>query len=413
MGSRKRSRPNPKVEAPREALQDVVAGQSAQAAVPTNTEGHIEHASNNKDTASRVSNPPLPDGNLIKVCFRSESCHLFTNALQSHSSRAWYASGSWPRVQKASPSTQIARETILADKPKNAPNSVDFSRFEPRKTDATSASASSSLPRSTDPGEVKGFQEPILADTGAEVQEVTVQDAGADKRSDATNGCSNPSKGDPVEAQRPIAASGWREWFGLSNVEQKAHSELPQQNISGGNEASLGESTKQQRPQASSADPSISEEAASSKSKGDNAVMAPVPSSSWFNVWPGSASNKKMAEITPGENRPADTFMLGVPAVETPIRFESKRPLPGSTWAFWSKDSQRPAEKGDEAEEPGELAVTGEASQDNPAHVHVTILEESKDNIGKKTNKRGRQLPDDVQESAPKALHSDLSNKKQ
>lgn len=408
MGSRKRSRPNPKVEASREAPQEVVAGHPTQAAVPTTTEGHIEHASNNKDTASSVSNPSLPDGNLIKVCFRSEGCHLFTNALQSHSSRAWYASGSWPRVQKASPSTQVARETILADKPKNAPNSVDLSRFEPRKTDATSASASCPLPPSTDPGEVKDGQEPILADTGAEAQ-----DAGADKRSDATNGRSNPSKGDLVEAQRPIVASGWREWFGLSNVEQKVRSELPQQNISDGNEASLGESTKQQRPQVSLVDPSISEEAASSKSKGDNAVTAPVPSNSWFNAWPGSASNKKMAEITPSENRPADTSMLGVPAVETPAQFESKRPLPGSTWAFWSKDSQRSAENGDEAEQPGELAVTGEASQDNPAPVHATILGESKDTRGKKTNKRGRQLPDDVQEPAPKALHSDLSNIKQ
>jgi hypothetical protein len=194
MGSRKRSRPNPKVEAPREAPQDVVAGQSAQAAVPANTEGHIKHASNNKDTASSVPNPTLPDSNLIKVCFRSEGCHLFTNALQSHSSRAWYASGSWPRVQKASPSTQVARETILADKPKNAPNFVDFSRFEPRKTDATSAAASSPLPPSTEPSEVKEDQEPILADTGAETQKVMVQDAGADKRSDATNGHSNPSK---------------------------------------------------------------------------------------------------------------------------------------------------------------------------------------------------------------------------
>jgi hypothetical protein len=69
MGSRKRSRPNPKVEAPHEAPQDVFAGQSAQAAVPTNTEGHIEHASNNKDTTSSISNPSLQDGNSIKVCF--------------------------------------------------------------------------------------------------------------------------------------------------------------------------------------------------------------------------------------------------------------------------------------------------------------------------------------------------------
>ena len=141
--------------------------------------------------------------------------------------------------------------------------------------------------------------------------------------------------------------------------------------------------------------------------------MAPVPSSSWFNVWPGSVSNKKHAEVIPSESHPADASALGAPETEIPVGIESKRPLPGSTWAFWSKDSQRPAEKGGAAEGPGELAVTGEASQDNPAPAHATILGESKDDKGKKTNKRGRQLPDDVQEPAPKALHSDLSNKKQ
>ena len=59
MGSRKRSRPNPKVEASPEAPQDVVTGQAAQAAVPPNLEGHIEHASSNKDYSFKHFQPIL------------------------------------------------------------------------------------------------------------------------------------------------------------------------------------------------------------------------------------------------------------------------------------------------------------------------------------------------------------------
>ena len=172
--------------------------------------------------------------------------------LQSHSSRAWYASGSWPRVQKASPSTQVARETILADKPKNAPNSVDFSRFEPKKTDATSASASGSLPPSTDPGEIKEGQELILADTGAEAQGVTVPEADTDKHSNITNGSSNPSKPDPGEAQRPnhgfwMAGMVRTHKSGTKSCRMSCRQS---QILSGGNEASPGNPIKQQSPQA-------------------------------------------------------------------------------------------------------------------------------------------------------------------
>jgi hypothetical protein len=254
----------------------------------------------------------------------------------------------------------------------------------------------------------------ILADIGTEAQGVAVPEASTDKHSNITNDNSNPSNLSPVEAQRPTTASGWLEWFRLTNVEYKAHSEQSQlQILSGDNKASPGKSVKQQSSQAPPVDPPIPEQTTSSKSEGENEVMAPVSAGSWFNVWPGSPSNKKMTDVIPTENPRTDASTLEAPAAETAVGMESKRPSPGSTWAFWSKDIQTPVEKGSEAEEPGELAVTGDASQDNPAPAHVTILGETKDDKGKKINKRGRQLPDDVQEPAPKVLHSDLSNKKQ
>jgi hypothetical protein len=183
--------------------------------------------------------------------------------------------------------------------------------------------------------------------------------------------------------------------------------------MSNGDEDILGESNKQRSPQESSVDPVISTQTPPSKFEGEDVVMAPVPSSSWFSVWPGSASNKNVAEITTSNVHPADTSTRGESLVEAPAGVEVKGPLPGSTWAFWSKDSQRPTKNGVEAEEPGELAITGEASQNNPSPANATILREIKDERVKKTNKRGRSLPDDVQESTSKSVHSDLSNKKQ
>lgn len=250
------------------------------------------------------------------------------------------------------------------------------------------------------------------SDTCIEVQGDTVPEASTDNHFNIANSSSNPPRVDPVEARRPTVASGWRGWFSLSNMEQKAYSELPQlQNISSGHEDALSESNKQQSLPGSSADMLLPEQTTSSKFKGENAVMVPVHSSSWFNIWPGSASNKSMAETTTTESRPADTSVIRLPTIEA-SRVESNRPVPGSTWAFWSKDSQRPAQKGDEAEEPGELAITGEVTQNDPASAHAATLGERKYDRGKKTNKGGRQLADDVQEPAPKALKPDLSTSK-
>ncbi len=73
MGSRKRLRTNPKVEASPEAPQNVVAGQAAQAAVPLKTSGHADHATGNGGAASSSANSFLQETSSIsiKVCFRS------------------------------------------------------------------------------------------------------------------------------------------------------------------------------------------------------------------------------------------------------------------------------------------------------------------------------------------------------
>lgn len=304
----------------------------------------------------------------------------------------------------------MARETILADKPRNAPTSVDFSRFEPRKVDATSPPAFGSILPSIDPGEVKDSQNRMPVDNSTLPQGTTVEEPSTDRDSDTTNNTGNTSNPKLVDTQRQVTASGWLEWLGITNSEQKAPSKtLKMQGSDSGAEASCGKTTEQQDSHASLTDPPFSEPTTVSPSIGDGAITTPILTTSWFNVWPGSGLNIKSADIIPADESQTDASAIDGPVAEMPVGTESKRPSPGSTWAFWSKDSRR---QGVQTQEPGELAVTGESTQDNPAPAHTTISEESKGAGGKKTNKRSRQLPDDVQEPASKALHSDAPNKR-
>lgn len=302
----------------------------------------------------------------------------------------------------------MARETILADKSKNAPASVDFSRFEPRKADPTSP------PSTVDPGEVKDSQDLMLTDNGAETQVKMLHEESTIKAPGIITTTINSAGPKLVETQKPITAAGWLEWLGIANVENKARSELSQPQASNSHtvETNAGNPMEQQHSAASLIDQPILEPTTLPSSRGEITTVAPASTSSWFNIWLGSASNNKTTDATPASDPQIDSSTEAAPATETPIVVDSKRPLPGSTWAFWSKDSRRPFEKGAEAEERGELAVAGEATQNNPAPARAVVFEGDNGDRVKKTNKRGRQLLDDVQEPAPKALHSDVSNKR-
>jgi hypothetical protein len=194
-------------------------------------------------------------------------------------------------------------------------------------------------------------------------------------------------------------------------VDHKERSEMSQTRASkSDDEVNTGKSTEQQNSEASLMDPSMSKTTTVSSPK-DDAAMAPISTTSWFSIWPRSGVTTKATDVVPTSEAQPDDTSLGPPVAEIPVGTEPKRPSPGSTWAFWSRDSRTLVESA-EAQESGELAVTGEATQDNPAPAHTAILTGNEGDRGKKSSKRGRQLPDDVQEPASKALQSDVSNKR-
>src|SRR5277367_604504 len=67
MGSRKRSRPNPKVETPLQSHKEVVEEPTAKAAVPC-TDGSVDHTSTTQDSTPSTSNSFIPDVSSVKVC---------------------------------------------------------------------------------------------------------------------------------------------------------------------------------------------------------------------------------------------------------------------------------------------------------------------------------------------------------
>lgn len=120
-------------------------------------------------------------------------------------------------------------------------------------------------------------------------------------------------------------------------------------------------------------------------------------STSWFGLWATAApstagSSKKQTAPKTDENDP-DTVMTDAP--EKP----ATEPASGSSWAFWSVESSKKTSKPSEAtKDIGELAVTGEASQNKPEPAKAIEIKEDKKT---KSNKRGRPVSTEyVDESA-------------
>lgn len=120
-------------------------------------------------------------------------------------------------------------------------------------------------------------------------------------------------------------------------------------------------------------------------------------STSWFGLWataaPSTASSPKKDAPATDNGNDHDTVMTDEP--EKP----SNEPPAGSSWAFWSADSNKKAIKPPEgAKEVGELAVVGEASQNKPEPAKTMTVKEDKK---PKTNKRSRPLSTEVVEEPP------------
>jgi hypothetical protein len=322
---------------------------------------------------------------------------------------SWY--GTWPR--KSIASTQVARETILADKPANGTSTSDLSRFEPKKSPVVTAAR----PPSMNLGKGKETLDITMGGTQDEDNAV-VSDKKIDQSSavgdvdmgGSTNVTEDTAPPPPQEqksaplpepdAPRPATSSGWLGgWLSKPPV---------QSSTTQGQEPSSTESKLPEQPplvEPPQPEQPIPEVSAQSTSK---TPTAPTSSTSWFGLWSTAAPStvteapKEQIPVTL-KSADSDTVMEDAPP---PAKVTA-----GSSWAFWSTEPpKKVGEPSATSEDKGQLAVAGEPSQNSPEPAKVTT---AKDNKKTKTTKRGRpQSVELVDEAVRKAAQLDPASSK-
>lgn len=306
---------------------------------------------------------------------------------------SWY--GTWPRKSLAS--TQVARESILADKPTNS-STIDLSRFEPKKSPATTSAPTDARPPSMYLGKSRETSEISRgggvsdvdgpADKGNKTIKASSLKGGTPTVDEGPEGRDEPSRADEIPA-RPATSSGWLGgWLSrpagyVPSIPDKAPEVAPT--------VEVGERStfEEQIPE-----PGVtihSEDA-------PNSTVPHAASSSWFGLWPTAAPSN--ATEAPKEEIPVkirendgDAVISDVPTHEASSP-EQAVPAAGSSWAFWSSEpSKKSAEMPNKPATSGEVAVTGDASQDKPQPSKTATVKQDKQS---KPNKRGRSQSSEI-----------------
>lgn len=315
---------------------------------------------------------------------------------QLNSKNSWY--GTWPR--KSKPSTQVARESILADKPTNGSSSTELSRFEPRK----STSMADGRPPSMYLGKSKETSDISMSGTietdaidkvGRDNQTLSISEnpkTESDKNVDKVDckDCESPSQKEPDTVQRPMTSSGWLGgWLGRSTQPSNAK-DGAQDNSPAPKTAEQPQQTPQQESSITAPNLDTSQQ-----------VTVPTASSSWFGLWSTAAPStvdeapKEQIPVKLAENN-TDSAMQ-----DASVSKSIAEPIVGSSWAFWSTDpTKKGAKPTDDSKETGQLAVAGDLSQSHPEPAKTTTV---KDDKKSKPSKRGRPVSVEVDESSQKS----------
>ncbi|ESZ98394.1 hypothetical protein SBOR_1272 [Sclerotinia borealis F-4128] len=301
--------------------------------------------------------------------------------------------GTWPR--KSIASTQVARETILADKPSNG------SHYDQRKP-----SSVASRPPSMFPGKSKPASEITL---GVPPQEAPNNETNSKDDENVPRDVVNPqtprarflresdtpkeitSTSSPVAeiAERPATSQGWLGWLGMPSPTSK-------------DLVPMVEEPRRQNPEEIPSDETI----ISQQTILDETIQVPdqtlSSSRSWFNLWPASqppvpAEGLKEPIVTQVMEDNPDIVMEDAsedapkPAPPTTPSRSTIQPG-GYTWAsaFWYTDNNKTST--DLLETPdkggiGELAVSGDQSQSHPLPAKVVPAVDTKASQADKKSK--------------------------
>ncbi|PQE33447.1 S-adenosyl-L-methionine-dependent methyltransferase-like protein [Rutstroemia sp. NJR-2017a WRK4] len=407
--SRKRSKPDPKVEQQCTTQPQAPSQASLQ---PAKSTPELRH------TASKTSAQQNDDS----------SKKLQLNA-------SWYRS--WPR--KSTASTQVAKETILADKPSNGDLTADLSRFDQRKSPQQGASR----PPSMYLGKSKPASEITLGGTleGAEDRSINNKkdqdEAQNTNRIEASPKAQSLKESDtPKEptitspnaeiSERPSTSQGWLGW--LSMPTQSSKDPLSTQEPMN--------SVQTAEPVQATAVPSAPSSNSGTAQTDESTQIPKQPLSAtrpWFNLWPASQpiehgeapKDQPLPQVANDTEDPAlkDAADASKSAGDAPkptgdapkpagtaAPSKSTRQSGGSSWAsaFWYSDTSKKDTSPPENEnkvETGELAVFGQQSQTQPTPAETVS---TPDNSPMQTDKKAKS----VKKGKPKPLEiEDVSQK--
>lgn len=384
------------------------------------------------------------------------SNHLFEVPLltltQLKSKNSWY--GSWPR--KSAASIQVARETILADKPAigNAGSPTVGSRPEAKPPQV----ATPGRPPLLNVGKSKGTSDVTLGDSvDSDVHPTTKQPATEDKPSEPkitpTTVVEDKPPAEVTESENTTTPGTASSWLGRwakprnntlseSEVVGSAKEEVPpsdtreptqNQDLEIQSTASTGTSrpsswfglwSNESRPRP--VEPPTA--AAESLAKAEDAKIDPpakaeppkveLPATSQPPAAPQqsaktqpSAKPQAPAEAQPstqtetsGEqpNVISSTEEQNADKGNPPVSSSNSMSKGKSSWAFWSTDGNKST-----TEPVGQIAVSGESSQSHPEPIAPSLVEES---TKRASNKRERPLSVDLDDPSKKVARKPSSS---
>jgi hypothetical protein len=315
-------------------------------------------------------------------------------------------------------STQVARETILADKPANGAAPADLSRFEPKK----SPSVAGVRPPSMYLGKGKEtldvtmggtLDEDKLADK--DKQAAVPSSTGDVEMGDSTNMTEETVPHPPAsqlettavsgpDDPRPATSSGWLGgWLTKPSLQTSTTMDK---------EPSSVESKNVEQPK----QPTLETPSQDASQDMPATITAATASTSWFGLWstaaPSTVTEAPKEQIPVSLKDPdQDTVMEDAPP--------PAKAAAGSSWAFWSTEPPKkaPETSGTKSEDKGQLAIAGEPSQSNPDPAKITIVKDStpvKENkrTTPKTTKRGRPNSVELDEATRKVAQLDPTSSK-
>ncbi|KAL8776442.1 MAG: hypothetical protein Q9194_003141 [Teloschistes cf. exilis] len=296
----------------------------------------------------------------------------------SAASGTWYAGGTWRRGSKATPVTQVAKESILAATDK-ASEIVATARNPISQNSTPSRSLSSNLAgqRRTSNGTLSlssPTKEPRAAPNGLGTfkgavpkptsSDITVAEDGSPIKERAR---STRSELEPERASQPAASDStqdshgnkvsegtrlWRNWFPLYR---------------GATKPDLPKTPDAVTPTAES---QVETEAVQST---NSEIAVPSSGSETPRAWLGLWSNAKVTQGTPADAT-ASTASTNLQAPMDPGRDkkaetsegEPTAPAKSSGWAFWTREVSSDKAREKDSSSIGELALAGSPSQSHP-----------------------------------------------